>query len=145
MATTEKGKGEYATVRAAVWTLVMTAALYAMGVLAAAALICGGVMEQGQGGVFLIAAGGAAAFCATAFSAFLSRKQLLRRGLLAQGVFVGLLLLAGMTACEGMMNWPRMAATLLAMLAGAAVAAALLGKRKKKDFRKNAAIRLKKR
>ena len=60
-----------------------------------------------------------------------------------QGIFLAVLVLLGMLAWESMTDWLALAVAFVAALGAVFAASVLFGKKKKKKFQKNAAIRFK--
>lgn len=123
--------------------LLVAAAVFAASILASSALIFKGVLPL-SGRIFLIYASVAVeAFGASVFLAMTIRRRLLLRALLAQGIFLSALLLAG-ALMPAAINWVQF--WISAAVAVVAVLPAVLafGGRKKKKIQKNSTIQLKK-
>lgn len=141
----KKRKPDWIDIFSAVWKAVLAAlVLFALGVFALSALVYNGAAGLESIPYLLYAVYSVAAFGATAFLSVFSRGQLLLKGLLAQGIFLVLLLFSGLSIYAAEVNWLRLAAAAGAALLSTAAAVLLFGKRKKKNFRKNTTIRLKK-
>lgn len=124
--------------------LLVTAVLFAGGILLASALLYSGMVMEEQMLVLLYAVFAAASFGGTAASPGPAPWQRLAQGVLAQGIFLSVLAAVGVLLRGGAVCWPRLALVALTVSAAALAAALLFGKKKKKKFQKNPAIRLKK-
>ena len=123
--------------------LIVMAVLFAAGVLASAALIYRGVIPMEYARILLWASVAAAAFGSTVFCALRQKWPVFLTGVLVQGIFLAVLVLLGMLAWESMTDWLALAVAFVAALGAVFAASVLFGKKKKKKFQKNAAIRLK--
>ena len=141
----KKRKPDWIDIFSAVWKAVLAAlVLFGLGIFALSALVYNGTAGLESIPYLLYAVYAVAAFGATAFLPVFSRGQLLLKGLLAQGIFLVLLLFLGLSIYATEVNWLRLAAAAGAALLSTVAAVLLFGKRKKKNFRKNTTIRLKK-
>ena len=141
----KKKRPDWTEIAGAVWkALLLTLALFILGILALSALIYRGAAAVEMIPFLLYAVCGVAAFGATAFLSVFSRRQLLLKGALTQSVFLAFLLLFGMLAYESVTDWLGLGITAVVAVLSTMAAVLLLGKRKKKNFQKNAAMRLKK-
>lgn len=77
------------------------------------------------------------------FRALRQKPAVFLTGVLVQGIFLAVLVLLGMLAWESMTDWAALAVAFVAALGAVFAASVLFGKKKKKKFQKNAAIRLK--
>lgn len=136
----EQGEAFAAVCKTALAALV----LLAVGIFALSALVHAEIVGAESIPYLLYAVYAAAAFGATAILLLYSQKQLLLKGLIAQGVLLGLLLLFGIVLYGTSVDWIRVAVAAGITFFAVAAAVALFGKRKKKNFRKNTTIRLKK-
>ena len=141
----KKRKPDWIDIFSAVWKAVLAAlVLFGLGIFALSALVYNGAAGLESIPYLLYTVYAVAAFGATAFLSVFSRGQLLLKGLLAQGIFLVLLLFLGLSIYAAEVNWLRLAAAAGAALLSTVAAVLLFGKRKKKNFRKNTTIRLKK-
>ena len=141
----KKRKLDWADMFGAVWKAVLAAlVLFALGVFALSALVYNGAAGAEAIPYLLYVVYAVTAFGATAFLSVFSGRQLLLKGLFAQGIFLALLLFLGLSIYASEVSWLRLAAAAGAALFSIVAAVLTFGKRKKKNFRKNAAIRLKK-
>lgn len=124
--------------------LPVTAVLFAGGILLMSALLYIGVVTEEQTSALLYAVFAAASFAGTAAAPGPAPWQRLVQGALTQGLFLAGLTTAGALLGAGAVCWLRLALSALTALLAALAAALLLGRKKKKKFQKNPAIRLKK-
>ena len=141
----KRGGAALSTLQTVVKAVLVMAVLCAAGLLVLAGVTERGTMQPDAMRPALYALWGAAAFGAAAVASFGARRHLLAKCMLAQAVFLVLILLAGVFLWNAAVDWQRAAPAGAAAVLGTTGAVLLFGKRKKsKNFRKNTPIRLKK-